>query len=195
MKLFKVVSMVAPLALVLVVSDMFGSDIDRAAMDKSCKPCDDFWRFANGGWIDKNPIPASKSGWGTMGVMAEANRERARTILEAARVSAAPAGSNERKIGDFYASCMDTAAIDKRGMEPLRKDLELVKGIHDAKGVAATIVALQGSVQSRGESGGGRGGGGDDVLRVLQVRSTRKTHRAHAATATASAARFTAGLN
>ena len=151
MKLFKVVSMVAPLALLLVASD-----IDRTAMDKSCKPCDDFWRFANGGWIDKNPIPASKPGWGTMAVMAEANRERARTILEAARISAAPAGSNERKIGDFYASCMDTAAIDKRGMEPLRKDLELVNLIRDAKGVAATIVALQGSV----ESGGGRGGGG-----------------------------------
>ena len=137
-----------------------GSDIDRSALDTSCKPCDDFWRFANGGWIDKNPIPASKSGWGTMGVMADANRERARTILEAARGSSAAPGSNERKIGDFYASCMDTPAIDKRGLEPLRKDLDRIKGIHSAKDVAAVIVALQGSVAAGGRAGGGTGGGG-----------------------------------
>ncbi|MBY0504680.1 MAG: M13 family metallopeptidase [Bryobacteraceae bacterium] len=130
------------------------SGIDRSTIDASCKPCDDFWRYANGAWMDKNPVPASKSSWGTMSVMAEANRERSRTILETARDSKAPAGSNERKIGDFYASCMDTAAIDQRGLVPLKKDLDRIAAIATAKDVAAVIVTLQGTV-----SGGGPGGG------------------------------------
>ncbi len=152
MKLWKVASSLVPLALLLAASD-----IDRATLDPTCKPCDDFWRYANGGWIDKNPVPPSKSSWGTMGVMAEANRERSRTILEAARTSQAPAGSNERKIGDFYASCMDTAAIDKRGFAPLQNDLDRVAAIKTAEDVAAVIVALQGSVSGEG---GRQGGGG-----------------------------------
>lgn len=57
---------------------------DRASLDTNCKPCDDFWRYANGGWLDKNPIPARYPSWGTMNVMREANRERLKTILEAA---------------------------------------------------------------------------------------------------------------
>jgi len=134
--------------------------IDRSTIDTTCKPCDDFWRYANGAWIDKNPVPASKSSWGTMAVMAEANRERSRTILEAAVTGKAPAGSNERKIGDFYASCMDTAAIDKRGLTPLQKDLDRVAGIQSAKDVAAVIVALQGTAGKGGNSGDGGGPGG-----------------------------------
>src|SRR6185436_9720828 len=86
------------------------SGIEVTSIDTSCKPCEDFWRYANGGWLDKNPIPARQGSWGTFSVIGEANRERLRAILEAARTSAAPAGSNERKIGDLYASCMDTEA-------------------------------------------------------------------------------------
>ena len=51
--------------------------IDRANLDLTCKPCTDFWRYANGGWVDKNPIPARLSKWGTFGVLTDANRERA----------------------------------------------------------------------------------------------------------------------
>src|SRR5690242_16942599 len=91
--------------------------IDLTALDTSCKPCSDFWRYANGGWLDKNPIPARYSSWGGMPVMREGNTERLRAILEsAAKNTAAPADSNERKIGSLYASCMDTATIDARGL-------------------------------------------------------------------------------
>ena len=81
---------------------------DTTAIDKTCKPCDDFWRFANGAWVDKNPIPASRSSWGTMSVMTEGNRERLRVILEAAALAKSAPGSNEQKIGDMYGACMDT---------------------------------------------------------------------------------------
>ena len=154
MKSFRaVVPILLPAALLFA-----GSGIDRSSLDTSCKPCDDFFRFANGGWMDKNPIPARQSRWGTFNVLTDANRERMRAILEAAQANAsAPPGSNERKIGDLYASCMDTAAIDERGAEPLRKDLDRIAAIKSVKDLAATLVALQGSVMGGGERGGGGG--------------------------------------
>ena len=45
-------------------------------MDPTCKPCTDFWRYVNGGWLDKNPVPADKRNWGPIGVLTAANRER-----------------------------------------------------------------------------------------------------------------------
>ncbi len=53
-------------------------------MDTTCKPCEDFWRFANGAWLDKNPIPGHTSTWGLIQVLAESNREHMREVLAAA---------------------------------------------------------------------------------------------------------------
>lgn len=116
---------------------------DRANLDTNCKPCDDFWRYANGGWLDKNPIPARYPSWGTMNVMREANRERLRIILEAAASDTqASAGSNERKIGDFYASCMDTTAIDARGAKPIQAQLDKVAAVASTKDLARYLAAM-----------------------------------------------------
>src|SRR5258705_12623300 len=60
------------------------SGISPDDMDPNCKPCADFWRYVNGGWLDRNPIPAHLKAWGSFNVLADANRERSRTILEAA---------------------------------------------------------------------------------------------------------------
>src|SRR5271167_1175423 len=76
-------------------------------LDKSCKPCDDFYQFAMGGWMKSNPIPPEYPTWGTFTELREKNITNMRTILEAAEKSTAAAGTNERKIGDYYASCMD----------------------------------------------------------------------------------------
>ncbi|MCX6587419.1 MAG: M13 family metallopeptidase [Acidobacteria bacterium] len=119
------------------------SGIDLAGLDLSCKPCEDFWRFANGLWVDRNPIPASQSGWGTMSVVSEGNRERLRALLETAAAANAPAGSRERKIGDLFAACMDTGAVEKQGMKPLAKDLTAIEKISDAKALLDTLVAFQ----------------------------------------------------
>ncbi len=120
------------------------SGVDIDALDRTCKPCDDFWRFANGGWVDKNPIPARYSNWGTFTVLQEANRERLRVILEqAASTRNAPASPDQKRIGDFFYSCMDTAAIDARGAKPIEPLLTRVKALKSPAEVQELLVELQ----------------------------------------------------
>jgi predicted metalloendopeptidase len=119
------------------------SGINRQDMDPSCKPCEDFWRYANGGWVDRNPMPPDQSRWGTMAVMNEKNRERLRTILEEAAASKAPAAPHIRQIGDLYAACMDTATLDARGTEPIRDELERIAKISGLDDLRAALTRLQ----------------------------------------------------
>ncbi len=102
---------------------------DTANLDKTCKPCEDFYRFAMGGWMKSNPIPPEYSSWGTFTQLADKNQQNLRQILEAAVNAKAAPGSNEQKIGDFYASCMDTAAIEAAGTKPLEPDLARIAAI------------------------------------------------------------------
>jgi putative endopeptidase len=119
------------------------SGIDTAGIDTKCKPCDDFWRFANGLWIDQNPIPSNQAGWGTMAVMADGNRERLRVLLEDASKSQAPAGTNQRKIGDLYAACMDTEALEKAGTKPIAGDMARIAKVSNVGELAALLSSFQ----------------------------------------------------
>src|SRR6267154_3663381 len=92
---------------------------DTVNLDKTCKPCDDFYQFAMGGWMKSNPIPPEYSSWGTFTQLADKNQQNLRQILDAAVSAQARPGSNEQKIGDFYASCMDSAAIGAAGTRSL----------------------------------------------------------------------------
>src|ERR1700739_1330244 len=92
-------------------------------LDRTCKPCDDFYQFAMGGWMKANSIPAEYSTWGSFAVLRDKNLSAMRAILENAANAKAAAGSNEQKIGDFYSSCMDTAATEASGSKPLAADL------------------------------------------------------------------------
>src|SRR4029077_19131931 len=105
-------------------ADKSGSwGFDTANLDKTCKPCDDFYQFAMGGWMKANPIPPEYSTFGSFTRLADQNQQNLRQILEdAAKTKAAP-GSNEQKIGDYYAGCMDTAAIDAAGTKPIEPEL------------------------------------------------------------------------
>ena len=119
------------------------SGIHPEDMDLTCKPCTDFYRYVNGGWLDKNPIPASQSSWGPFGVLAAANRERIRTILDVSMGDAFPAGSPGRKMGDFCASCLDTRAIDARGISPLKPDFDRIEAIHSVQDLGAVLASFQ----------------------------------------------------
>jgi putative endopeptidase len=112
-------------------------------LDRSCKPCDDFYEFAMGSWMKANPIPPEYSNWGTFTQLRDNNLTAMRTILEAAAKSSAPSGSNEQKIGDLYASCMDSAAIEAAGLKPIAGELEEIDAIKDRKTLDAAITQLQ----------------------------------------------------
>jgi len=112
-------------------------------LDRSCKPCDDFYEFAMGSWMKANPIPAEYPTWGTFSELRDNNLTAMRTILEAASKADAPAGSNEQKIGDFYTTCMDTAAIEAAGLKPISGELNSIEAIHDRKSLDAAIAKLQ----------------------------------------------------
>ena len=112
-------------------------------LDKTCKPCDDFYQFAMGGWMKSNPIPAEYSSWGTFTELSEKNQEAMRTVLEAAEKSNAAAGSNEQKIGDLYASCMDTASIDAAGIKPIEGTLAEIAALRDPSQLQPEIAKLQ----------------------------------------------------
>ncbi|HKV38107.1 MAG TPA: M13 family metallopeptidase N-terminal domain-containing protein, partial [Blastocatellia bacterium] len=118
------------------------SGIDVNNLDRGVKPCEDFNRFANGGWIAKNPIPAEYSSWGTPQLLRERNVEQLRTILEAAAHSNAPKGSNERKIGDYYYSALDTKTRDAAGLKALAPWLARIDEIKDVKSLQSAFAYL-----------------------------------------------------
>jgi putative endopeptidase len=116
---------------------------DTANLDKTCKPCDDFFQFAMGSWMKNNPIPPEYSTWGSFTVLADKNQQALRQILEASEKAEAPAGSNEKKIGDYYASCMDTAAIDAAGTKPIDPQLLRISQMKNVADLQAITARLQ----------------------------------------------------
>jgi len=119
--------------------------VDLEILDKTCKPCADFYHFAGGGWLAKNPVPDAYPNWGRFNELAERNRELLHRILEssAAKAHAAP-GSNEQKIGDFYASCMDEKKIDADGAKPLNPELARINAIQSSPELQVEVARLQG---------------------------------------------------
>ena len=133
------------LALCAAVAQQHGPDL-KSILDTTCKPCDDFNRYVNQKWIDSNPIPAAYGRWGTFTKLAQDNRERMKTILDAV-VADNKAGklahnSNAEKLAVLYTSCLDTEAIEKRGLEPVQAELERIAGIDSRAALEAEILRL-----------------------------------------------------
>jgi putative endopeptidase len=118
--------------------------VDLTILDKTCKPCEDFFNYANGEWLKKNPVPAAYPSWGRFNELAERNREQLRGILEgAAADSKAASGSNAQKIGDFYASCMDEKQINAAGAKPLEPEFGRIAALANVADIQAEIARLQ----------------------------------------------------
>ncbi|HEV2445998.1 MAG TPA: M13 family metallopeptidase [Candidatus Sulfopaludibacter sp.] len=113
--------------------------IDLAGMDKSIAPGDDFNGYANGGWLKSTPIPADKSGYGIDAILADETRKRTLALFEEAEKAGAAADEDARKIGDYFSSFMDEAAIEAKGIEPLKGPLDAIDGIRDRHDLAVMI--------------------------------------------------------
>ncbi|MDP9076900.1 MAG: M13 family metallopeptidase [Bacteroidota bacterium] len=119
------------------------NDVIVKDLDRTVKPGDDFFKYANGGWLKKNPIPAAYSSWGIGNVVEEELRDRLKKINEEALTADAPKGSNTQKIGDFYYSGLDTVNIEKQGLDPLKSELTNIENIHDVKGLVELFAHFQ----------------------------------------------------
>ena len=133
-------------ALVIALSVYTGvlaqAAFDVTRMDRSADACDDFFSFANGTWVKNTQIPASQPRWGSFTILSEANRDVLHDILEKASTSKAALGSDAQLIGDFYASCMDEAAIDKAetsAIGPTLADIDKLKNVDDVKAALAVL--------------------------------------------------------
>src|SRR5712691_11805870 len=112
-------------------------------MDTSVAPGSDFFKYACGKWIREHPIPNSERGWGIANLVNEETyRQRLRICQDAAR-SGAPKGSSAQKVGDFWATGMDSVSIDKQGATPLKPWLTQIGSIHTRTDLLATLAKFQ----------------------------------------------------
>ncbi|MBS0657456.1 MAG: M13 family metallopeptidase [Verrucomicrobia bacterium] len=135
-----------PLALLaLGVSAVWaGPAFDPANMDTKTPPEKDFFRYVNGAWIDKTPIPPEYNIWGAFTELQDRNLANLRELAEAAaKQQGAAKGSIQQLVGDFYASGMDEARIEKDGATPLAADLKAIDDLKDGKQLATAIGRLR----------------------------------------------------
>lgn len=118
--------------------------LDPSFIDTSVDACDNFFQYAVGGWLKKNEIPAAFSSWGVDQIVEKNNFDILKEVLEsAAKEKNAPRGSSTQLIGDFYASCMDEAAINSAGLTPLKPYFDAIDSIRSPKDLERVVASLQ----------------------------------------------------
>jgi putative endopeptidase len=116
--------------------------IDKGNMDASVKPGDNFYQYANGNWVKNNPVPASRTRWGSFDELRQESSKRLQTLLEAAST----ATNRDRKtqiIGDFYKSGMDSLAIEAKSYQPIKADLDRLNSIASVADIVHEVVNLR----------------------------------------------------
>ena len=127
-----------------VVVDADRPDVLLSDMDTTADPSKDFFQYANGGWLKRNPIPSTESSWGIFQLVDLETNARLKKISEdAAKNTSAEKGSSTQLISDFWFTGMDSAAIDKMGAAPLDEEMKKIDAIKDVKGVLDIVAQMQ----------------------------------------------------
>jgi predicted metalloendopeptidase len=113
--------------------------LDVAGMDRSIPPGADFFSYANGSWLDATPIPPDRASYGTGAIVSALTERRTVELIQDAAKKKAAAGTELRKVGDYYATFMDEAAIEARGLKPLRAKLDRIAAVKDRRELAAVL--------------------------------------------------------
>ena len=118
--------------------------IDRANFDTTCAACKDFYQYAVGGWVASHPTPAAFPRWGSFDELQEHNRAELREVLDAAvRDTATAKSADTRKVGVFYASCMDSSVANSAGIAPLKPELARIAAVTTPTTIRAEAARLQ----------------------------------------------------
>ncbi len=113
--------------------------LDVSAMDKSVDPCTDFYQYSCGGWEKKNPIPPDQVSWSVYGKVYDENQRFLWGILDDLAKKTTGRNATQQKIGDYFAACMDEAAVDKLGATPLRPRLDEIAALRSKAQIAALL--------------------------------------------------------
>lgn len=119
------------------VQEIHGIAVDN--IDRSVKPGDDFYRFANGNWVKRTEIPPDRAGIDVFTKLSDLSSQRTADLIKELAASNPPAGSKSRKVADLFNSYMDEAAIEAKGMTPLKPHLDAIAAIHDKKQLAHAL--------------------------------------------------------
>jgi endothelin-converting enzyme/putative endopeptidase len=116
--------------------------IDLSSQESDVKPGDDFWTYANGTWAAKTDIPADKGSVGYGNILNDEAEANVRKILDDMAANPAQYGATGKQVGDFYASWMDTAAIEKKGTAPLKPYLATIAAVKDLDGLQTLFATI-----------------------------------------------------
>jgi putative endopeptidase len=114
-------------------------NVNTQDMDRSVKPGDNFYRFANGGWLRAVAVPTGQPSYGTSAMLIEKTSERVRNLIQEAAAANPARGSIAQKVGDYYASFMDEGAIEARGLTPLADELAAIAAITNKASLSAYL--------------------------------------------------------
>lgn len=120
--------------------------LDLTGRDTTVSPGDNFFQYANGIWLKNTEIPASKTGWGSFYIVRDKALHQMKAILDSCQaLEDAKKGSVAQQIGDLYAAAMDSAAIEKAGLSPLKADLDRIAAIKNVPDILAEITTEYGN--------------------------------------------------
>jgi endothelin-converting enzyme/putative endopeptidase len=121
----------------------YSPSLDLTSMDNSVDPCVDFYHYSCGGWQKKNPIPPDQTSWSVYAKAHQDNQTFLRAMLEQAAKPSPQRSAVAQKTGDFYAACMDETAVEKRGLAPIRPELDAIAQVKSVKDLTPLAAHLQ----------------------------------------------------